>query len=150
MDLLLTVDGDLPDRNTLVSGAIDVRQRIELRLKRHLGEWFLDTGAGLPFEDWAQQKPPDIPAIVARIRTEVAAVRGVRLTQRFEGSFDGDTRSLTINGEFLLDEEIAPETLTLFAAPESGNAAYFGVYFGSARPVGSPPHVGAYYDFGVF
>ena len=111
MDLLL-VDGDLPSRNVLVSGRTDVRQRVTLRLSRFLGEWFLDLDAGLPYLDWLETKPPDVPSIVARIRTEIAAVDGVAATQNFSGTFDPETRVITITGEYLVSDEVEEISLT--------------------------------------
>lgn len=144
------VDGDLPLRNEIITGRVDTQQRIQLRLQRHLGEWFLDTLAGLPYEEWMEQKPPDVPSIVAAVRTEIAAVRGVIGTQNFSGEHDRTTRIVTITGEYLVGPGIVEE-IALVSAPEARqNSAFFGVYFNPARSVLQPPPaaVGSYYNFG--
>lgn len=146
----LLADGDLPLRNELITGRVDTQQRIALRLQRHLGEWFLDTTVGLPYEAWMEQKPPDLPSIVAAIRSEISAVRGVIGTQNFSGVHDRDTRTVRIEGEYLVSPGIAEEIALISNPTSSGNSAFFGVFFNPARPVGQPPPapVGAYYNFG--
>ncbi len=144
-DLLLDDSGDLPIRNQLVTGRVEVAQRVAIRVNRFLGEWFLNTAVGLPFEDWLAQKPPDVPNIVAQVRAVVGDTRGVVATQNFEGSQDTETRTVTITGEYLLDDGTVEELL-LVSDPtaETGNAAYWDV---AVRAVTTAP-IGAYYSFG--
>jgi len=150
MDLYLDpATGDLPDVNRLIGGATEIRQRISLRLQRHLGEWFLDLTQGLPFERWAQQKPVRVGEIVARIRSEIEAVPGVIGTASFSGTQDLALRQVSVTGEFLVQDGTA-ETVSVGGTLSGPNVSYWGVYFG-ARQVHQPTAgpTGARYDFGV-
>ncbi len=75
----------------LVSGADEIVQRLETRLRRELGEWFLNTSAGLP---WYQEgrgmlgsKAFNKRSLDLLIRRETLGTEGVeriiRLTTRF-------------------------------------------------------------------
>lgn len=115
-DLLRDDDGDIPIRAQLVSGPVDIRQRVQLRLRRFLGEWFLDLELGLPFLDWLQQKPLDVGAVVARIREEIELVEGVVGTQDFSSSLNEGERSVTITGEFVIAPDVI-EQITITSDP---------------------------------
>ena len=53
MDLLLDSNGDMVFSNTTTpitkTKAEDVAQRLSIKLKTNLGEWFLDTSVGVPW-----------------------------------------------------------------------------------------------------
>lgn len=98
-DVALSDSGDLPVRTTHISGPDFIAQRIKTRLQLFKGEYLLDQRRGLPYLQWKQDRPVDVDAIGARIRSEIARTPGVTGVSDFEASFDSGhfTVSATIS-----------------------------------------------------
>ncbi|MEN6629812.1 MAG: hypothetical protein ABFC42_09215 [Sulfuricella sp.] len=80
-----------------------VAQAVKTRLALWLGEWFIDTTDGMPWNEQVLGKRngrnPD-----ASIRQRILTTPGVASIESYESTFDGDTRTLkvacTINTEY--------------------------------------------------
>lgn len=73
-----------------------IKQKIELRLKRFLGEWFLDVTKGLPFFESILKKNPDLNLINSLIKNEIT--QEATLTS-FKSSVNTVTRKIEIDFE---------------------------------------------------
>lgn len=60
-----------------VTDAACVAQRVKQHLRSFLGEWFLDTTAGVPWHEYIFAEPYDAATAEAVIKDAVAAVPGV-------------------------------------------------------------------------
>lgn len=98
---LLLIDGDLPDRPTLVRGPELIAQRVRRRLAMHRGEWLLDQRVGVPYVRWRAQKPPRVDAIGAHIRQVVTDTPGVLGVEAFRAVLDG--RTVRVTGRVLIE-----------------------------------------------
>ncbi len=145
MDAQLGADGDLLDATyrALISGDELVRQRMVIRIQRHLGEWFLDLQAGIPYADWVQQKDPDLGQITARIRTEVANTPGVVSTSDFSAIHDVAQRLVRVEGNFTTVSGTTDTITTLGAGAERSNSSPWAIIFGSGSIHGSPGGIAA-------
>lgn len=122
--------GDLPEVSRFTTGIELVEQRIRLRLRRGVGEWFLDPGGtGLPLIEWREAKPPDVAAIVSRVQTEIREIPGVSATKNFDGVHDSAARRLTISGDVLVD--VGSVTTIVISAPTdpARNTFLFQIFF---------------------
>ena len=72
-DLTLGSDGKFP----LVSGADEVRQRIKVTLWHHQGEYFLNTGDGVPWHDNILGSKNRDGEVSLLLRREILSVPGV-------------------------------------------------------------------------
>jgi hypothetical protein len=97
----------------LASGLDRVAQQVRIRLQFFLGEWFLDTSAGLPYYEEVLKKRPDMPLVESLFKTEILTCPDVLelisfstgyepLTRRFRVSF----RASTTFGELDFNEEL--------------------------------------------
>lgn len=73
--------GDLPKVPRHIKGDDLILQRVRLRVNTHFGEWFLDQREGLPYQDWAQQRIPNVDSIAAQVATIVRQTPGVNAVQ---------------------------------------------------------------------
>jgi hypothetical protein len=96
----LTADYDFALGHGLGDYAVEaesVAQRVETRLRTFLGEWFLDTGAGVP---WLQGieggKPVDLPFSEAQIKAAIIETDGVLELSSFSLAFDPASRRLSV------------------------------------------------------
>ena len=82
--------GDLPDHNFFIDGFELALQKLRVRLGTFFGEWALDTAVGLPYDVWAQQKPPDLNAIAGVVLVEIVggASSGILRVDNFNAVFD--------------------------------------------------------------
>jgi len=85
------------------TGAEATRQRLTSRLRLILGEWFLDTDAGIPW--WQPEdsgvRPimggrPDFAYTEALVKAAILGTDGIATLRSFSMSFDSSTRRLTI------------------------------------------------------
>lgn len=114
-DLALDQSGDLvvdPDF-ALVTGRDSVVQRIRLRLYLVRGSWYLDTSEGVPWFQTIMVKAPDVPAIDALLRAEIASVPGVDSLVSFESSFDNEVRTYTATFRVEVAGDVVPSSFTL-------------------------------------
>lgn len=143
-DLYLEDDGDIPEVSRFVTGIGLVRQRIRLRLRRGVGEWFLDPSVGLPLLDWRAKKPPAITEIVSRIQADIREIPGVVSTANFAGTHDPAARRLTITGDVFVDDGSVTAIVATTSTDGARNSLVFGVFFASGRVQGGParPSIG--------
>jgi hypothetical protein len=111
-DLALTTDKAVRE----ASQGPEVNQRVLIRLKRQLGEWFLNVLLGLPWypEDGMTEEAilgsRDVQAAELLIRTEILETTGVREMQTFRPLWNNLTRNLNLFVQFASDYGTA-ETL---------------------------------------
>jgi hypothetical protein len=90
----VTNDLEIPVR--LLSGGDSVLQRVWIRLRWFLGEWFLDTRLGTPWRERILIKgvdPRDVKQILSRV---VEQTPGVASVVDFDCNLDTRTRRLTV------------------------------------------------------
>ena len=90
----------------IVTGPDEIVQRLVTRLKRELGEWFLDTSAGLP---WYQDgrgilgaKAHTKRTVDLLIRREALGTEGVERIVRLNTMFPAGTRAYTMYMEVFI------------------------------------------------
>lgn len=103
----------------IVTSTNEIIQRLLTRLQRELGEWFLNTSAGLPWYGDAGGKLPGGDGILGAkmysktavdllIRREVLRTKGVSRILKLHTFFPAGSRSYTISMEIITDNgEIA-------------------------------------------
>lgn len=97
-DLILDpLTGDLRLDDGAPIAAADVAQAILIRLRFILGEWFLDTEAGLPYFERIFVKAPQIDQLRVLYRTEILETPGVRELLALEMDFDANARRLDVS-----------------------------------------------------
>ena len=72
-------------------------QAVKTRLLMLLGEWFLDTNAGVPHLQKIMVKPSNLPLAEALIKRTILQTEGVAELRAFNMAFDRETRRLTID-----------------------------------------------------
>ena len=121
VDLLEGPDGDILSASQYATGLDLTMQRVRRRLDRFLGDWILDSSLGLPFFEWAAQKPPQVQSIGARVRAEIETTPGVSGVSEWEGSFERATRELVFSCVVHTTDGDTTLTATLFGEPGTGN-----------------------------
>lgn len=97
---LLLVNGDL----TIHSLKEDsIAQQLKIRLQFFKGEWFLNTGFGMPFYQRILTKQITKNEVDNIFREEILSVEGVDLINFFESSFDNLTREYSLSFEAVVD-----------------------------------------------
>jgi hypothetical protein len=102
LDFALTKDHDLDTSAldlTLVDGAKQVRQQLDIKLKLWKGEWFLDTDFGTPYIQDILGKQLTLSGVLAALRVSILEVEGVRSITEFDYTFTTQTRKLTVSFE---------------------------------------------------
>lgn len=96
-----------------VIGNDETLQRLKLRLLRELGEWFLDTSAGLP---WYQDGHGILGAklsqqsnVLLLIRRCIMRTEGVKSIEKLTTNYVLGTRALSIYVQVLLDNGTTEE-----------------------------------------
>lgn len=120
-DVGLDDDGDLPVVCSHITGLDLVVQRIRRRLLTFKGEYIANKRAGLPYFEWAQQKPAQVAAIGAVLRRAILAVPGVVRIDDWTGAFDADTRALTYGGTIHTAFGDVSATILPLGSPAAGN-----------------------------
>jgi len=92
----LTEDGDIDFVNgdTVVTGdyAESVQQRIIVRLRTFLGEWFLDTNLGVPYVQTILSKGTSKQTIDAILQQTILETDGVMSITDFSSEINQSTR----------------------------------------------------------
>jgi hypothetical protein len=89
--------GDLALENgdlVVISGAEYVRQKLAVRFRFFLGEWFLDRREGVPYYRDVFVKSPNLAVIRSLFRAVAMSVPGVASLPRFEIDFHPQERHL--------------------------------------------------------
>lgn len=95
-DILMDPDTlDLPDFTRHASGLEIIAQRVRCRLQTHLGDWPLDTSAGVDWIGFLGRKPVELAAMAASLAVEILGTPGVTQVQDLEWSQDGDSATIT-------------------------------------------------------
>lgn len=81
----------------LVTGADAIAQRIAIRFKFWLGEWFLDTRQGVPYIERVLVANPDKSLIRTLFRRVIATTPGVKKVDELEVSLDRAARRLIVD-----------------------------------------------------
>lgn len=90
---LLLTNGDL----TLLDGIEAISQEVTSRLRFFLGEWFLNTDAGIPFFEKILVKNPSLPVIGLLLRKAVLTTPGIKsLTQDMTFTYTAATRHMAV------------------------------------------------------
>ncbi len=97
-----TGDMALPVR--ILRGIESVAQRIRVRLKWFLGEWFLDQRQGIPYYEDILVKNPDPILIQFIFRRAIESTPGVKRASGFSASLDRPTRILYLSFEATLND----------------------------------------------
>lgn len=121
----LTRDLVLPLK--LRDGAERVGQSVGIRLRAWLGEWFLDTGYGVPYLESVLVKNPRPEIVEAILRAQILSVQGVRRIQTFNLTIDNKTRKARVDFVIESDEGLATGVVTLGQSNElytPGTAPY--------------------------
>jgi len=84
-------------QSDLASDAEATAQSVRTRLLMLLGEWFLDTGAGVPHLQSIMVKPANFPLAEALIKKTILETVGVKSLNDFSLIFDPNTRKMTVN-----------------------------------------------------
>lgn len=99
-----TASGDLVTPLTIIRGSDAIMQRIRIRFKWFLGEWFLDQRQGVPYFTEVLIKNPDPILISTIFRQVLKTTPGVKRVLSFSASLDRATRVLTVVWSALLDD----------------------------------------------
>lgn len=111
-DLRLGPNRDLT--TGIVTGVDEIIQRLVTRLNRELGEWFLNTSAGLP---WYQDGngllgSRDKQNLNLLIRRETLQTAGINRIIKFNSIFNTTTRQFTIYMYLVTEQGVVNFTLT--------------------------------------
>lgn len=114
IDLKLDSSHDLAIENfdlVLISDVDQVIQKIDIRLRFFLGEWFLDTSVGLPYYEDVLKKDFDTGVLEASFKAQILGTPGVDSLSEFDLFLEG-TRTLIVTFKvFISGEEIAGEVI---------------------------------------
>ena len=100
INLQLDENGDIFIRNyglARISGNDKIAQRISTRLKLLLGEWFLDTGAGVPWFDQILIKNPNRAIVQGALKRAILQTPKVNELLRFDITEDSVNRKVMVN-----------------------------------------------------
>lgn len=81
----------------IAEGTQATAQRIKIRLKLFLGEWFLDLLAGIPYYQDILIRNPDINKVNALIREAILTTPTVLSIDSYEYALNTTTRTFSVN-----------------------------------------------------
>ena len=84
----LFVNGPLSPTGITQESAEVVAQRLSIRLKTFLGEWFLDVGYGVPYYQQILAKKTTKVAVDRIFQQQILSERGVRELVSFSSTFE--------------------------------------------------------------
>lgn len=99
-NLLLDDSGDLNmtgGRLGLVTGSLELAQRLSSKLKTFQGEWFLDSRVGIPYFSRILVKRPDISVLNSIFSAELRRDPGVKNVKSLNFQIDSVTRKLVVS-----------------------------------------------------
>ena len=106
----LTIDpitGDFAITNgevTLEEGSAAIRQRLEIKLRTFLGEWFLDTTFGIPYYEQVLGKKVNPISLNAVFVSAILTVSGIKkLDKPITYDFNPSLRKLDLSFVAILD-----------------------------------------------
>ncbi len=133
-DFLFDETGDIPLYATLATGDTVTIQRVRRRLKTFRGEWMINKLTGLPFIEWAQQKPPQVNGQAAIVLLAITTTPGVELVEDFTSTFDSANRRVVFTARIVLE---SGTVATLEFAPALGGNSlpYVAILFASGTVI---------------
>lgn len=88
-----------------VTGAAAIMQRVTIRLRTFLGEWFLDQRIGTPWRERIFIKGIDSRDVKQILSQVIESTPGVKAVTNFDATIDGRSRVLTVQTmTILLDD----------------------------------------------
>ena len=90
-DLYFNEDGDM----RLINGIEYVRQKISIRLKWFLGEWYLNLVLGVPYYEKILIKNPNRLDVIGYLKRQVLTTEGVERLESFNLEFS-DRRTVKV------------------------------------------------------
>lgn len=131
-DLPLNFSGTditLTEPVTLIDGPRAVIQRLVIRFKTFLGEYFLDAGAGLPYRQAILVKNPDLEQIRSLFRAEIIDCPGILELLSLDTDFDPFSRSLAITFRATIQASVSESVISsdvrLEFGLDDGSTLYF-------------------------
>ena len=91
----LFVNGPLSPAGITQESAEVVAQRLSIRLKTYLGEWFLDVGYGVPYYQRIFTKKTTKTAVDRIFQQQILSERGVRELVSFSSTFENRQYSMS-------------------------------------------------------
>lgn len=91
----LDSDGDLKltaNALTFTHGIEAIRQHLQVKFQLFFGEWFLDTGVGVPYFQEILTKKPTLVSVAQILKTVILETPGVLELKSFEFDFNPSTR----------------------------------------------------------
>jgi len=88
----------------LVDDLAATAQRIKIRLKFFLKEWFLERSVGVPYYESVLEKAPDLPYVENILKTTILETPRVLTLTSFSLDYDNFTRRLIINFGVLTED----------------------------------------------
>jgi hypothetical protein len=74
-----------------------IRQRLLQTLRLFLGEWFLDTSAGVPYYQSILVKNPNLDVVQASIKNAILSTPGITELLSFNFNYDAVQRKVTMD-----------------------------------------------------
>ena len=88
-----------------IDSAERVAQQIGIALQTQLGEWLLDTRAGVPYREYIFVRNPNFRLINDLFRRAINEIAGVKYIKSLEFSHDLIKRKLYVNWTVVLDND---------------------------------------------
>ena len=101
-----SITNDIMSKNGLV-GFVDLNdevvQRVRTRLRRVLGEWFLQITAGLPYFNGEMLGGKNKQYVMLVIKAEILNTDGVQDIKSISLEYNSDTRKITITADITVN-----------------------------------------------
>ena len=92
-------NGDL----VLIDGGEALLQKLSIKLKLVLGEWFIDVGYGVDYVNYIWVKNPDLTIVESLLKSAILEEEGVKELVTFSLSHSPAQRSLSVRFSVLTD-----------------------------------------------
>ena len=86
-----------------VNGNTEVVQRVKTRLRRSLGEWFLQTTAGIPYFNGDMLGGKNTQYVLMIIKAEIIETIGVQDVTSISIDYNNDTRKATVTAKIIVN-----------------------------------------------
>jgi hypothetical protein len=96
---LVIVNGDL----VLIDGGEALTQKLSIKLKTVLGEWFIDVSYGVDYFGYIWVKNPDLTIVESLLKSAILEEPGVRELATFSMVYNQQLRSLTVSFSVITD-----------------------------------------------
>ena len=91
---------------SIVTKVDEVKQNLRQNLKTFLGEWFLNTGLGVPYFEDIFIKNPNAISIEAAFKNAILGTIGVRELIQFDLNLDSSRRELSYTFRAVVLDEV--------------------------------------------